>query len=135
MEDILKGFASASALLLELLVVLFVLFGAMQMLVRAALRIAERDQTLQWRRDVWLRLASWILLALELALGADLIRTAIAPSWDDIGKLAAIAALRTGLGFFLGSDLDRAERDELAAVSSREDTGRNPDPASAADLS
>lgn len=45
------------------------------------------------KRAPWLQLASWILLPLELALGADLIRTAIAPTWDDIGKLGAIAAV------------------------------------------
>ena len=58
---------------------------------------------------VWLRFAGWILLALEFALAADLVRTAIAPSWDDIGKLGAIAGIRTFLGYFLGRDLETAE--------------------------
>jgi hypothetical protein len=43
---------------------------------------------------------------LEFALGADIVRTAIAPTWDDIGQLAAIAAIRTFLNFFLERDLD-----------------------------
>ena len=43
--------------------------------------------------------------ALELLLGADVLATAVAPSWDDIGKLAAIAELRTALNYFLGKEL------------------------------
>ena len=53
-----------------------------------------------------LRFASWILLSLEFALAADIVRTAIAPTWDDIGQLAAIAAIRTFLNYFLERDLE-----------------------------
>ena len=45
--------------------------------------------------------ASSIALSLELLLGADVLETAIAPTWNDIGKLAAIAAIRTLLNYFL----------------------------------
>ncbi len=48
---------------------------------------------------------SAVAVSLELLLGADVLSTAVAPSWDDIGKLAAIAVLRTGLNFFLEKEL------------------------------
>ncbi len=48
---------------------------------------------------------SSVAVSLELLLGADVLATAVAPSWDDIGKLAAIAVLRTGLNFFLEKEL------------------------------
>lgn len=48
---------------------------------------------------------SSVAVALELLLGADVLATAVAPSWDDIGKLAAIAILRTSLNYFLGKEL------------------------------
>ncbi len=48
---------------------------------------------------------SAVAVALELLLGADVLATAVAPSWDDIGKLAAIAVLRTGLNYFLEREL------------------------------
>ena len=50
---------------------------------------------------VRLTLASYLALALEFQLGADILSTAIAPSWDKIGKLGAIAVIRTALNFFL----------------------------------
>ena len=51
--------------------------------------------------SVRLTLASYLALALEFQLGADVLSTAIAPTWDKIGKLGAIAVIRTALNFFL----------------------------------
>jgi uncharacterized membrane protein len=52
---------------------------------------------------------SAVAVALELLLGADVLATAVAPSWDDIGKLAAIAILRTALNYFLERELKHAK--------------------------
>lgn len=51
--------------------------------------------------SIRLVLARYLALALEFQLGADILSTAIAPSWEQIGKLGAIAVIRTGLNFFL----------------------------------
>ena len=48
---------------------------------------------------------SSVAVALELLLGADVLATAVSPSWNDIGKLAAIAVLRTALNYFLEKEL------------------------------
>jgi uncharacterized membrane protein len=60
-------------------------------------------------RQIWIRFATWILLALEFALAADLVRTAVAPTWDDIAKLAVIATIRTMLNYFLARDIAEFE--------------------------
>ncbi|MDM0014060.1 DUF1622 domain-containing protein [Variovorax sp. J22P168] len=60
--------------------------------------------------EVWQGLSRWLLLGLEFMLAADLIDTAVSPNWDDIGKLGAIAAIRTLLGYFLGRDIELARR-------------------------
>ncbi len=52
-----------------------------------------------------LTLARFLALALEFQLGADILSTAIAPSWDQIGKLGAIAVIRTGLNYFLTREM------------------------------
>jgi uncharacterized membrane protein len=51
--------------------------------------------------NVRLTLARFLALALEFQLGADILSTAIAPTWDQIGKLGAIAVIRTALNYFL----------------------------------
>lgn len=53
-----------------------------------------------------LTLARYLALALEFQLGADILSTAIAPGWQEIGKLGAIAVIRTGLNYFLSKEMD-----------------------------
>ena len=48
-------------------------------------------------------------MAVEFELAADILRTAVAPTWTEIGQLAAIAVLRTALNFFLQQEIDKAE--------------------------
>ena len=68
-----------------------------------------RQISQQAKVDVRLSLGRWLALGLEFALAADILRTAIAPTWQDIGQLAAIAVLRTALNFFLAREIDREE--------------------------
>ncbi|WP_240737116.1 DUF1622 domain-containing protein [Hymenobacter metallicola] len=59
-----------------------------------------------------LTLARYLALALEFQLGADILSTAIAPSWEQIGKLGAIAVIRTALNFFLSKEMKDEQRAE-----------------------
>jgi uncharacterized membrane protein len=58
-----------------------------------------------------LSFARYLTLALELQLAADILSTSVAPTWDRIGKLAAIAVIRTALNYFLSREM----KDERAA--------------------
>lgn len=55
-------------------------------------------------------LARYLALALEFQLGADILSTAIAPSWDQIGKLGAIAVIRTALNYFLSLEMKEEQK-------------------------
>lgn len=57
------------------------------------------------KEEIRLQFGSSVAVSLELLLGADVLATAVAPSWDDIGKLAAIAVIRTLLNYFLEREL------------------------------
>jgi len=56
--------------------------------------------------ELRLRLARFLALGLEFQLGADILGTAVSPSFEEIGRLGAIAAIRTLLNYFLTRDLD-----------------------------
>ena len=58
---------------------------------------------------VRLRFARYLALALEFQLAADLLATTVAPGWTEIGKLAAIATVRTILNYFLEKEIEREE--------------------------
>lgn len=57
------------------------------------------------KEEIRIQFGSSVAVSLELLLGADVLATAVAPSWDDIGKLAAIAVIRTLLNYFLEREL------------------------------
>ena len=71
--------------------------------------IGGRVDTQGAKEQARLKLGRWLALALEFELAADILRTAVAPTWDEIGQLAAIAALRTLLNYFLQKEIDKAE--------------------------
>jgi uncharacterized membrane protein len=60
--------------------------------------------------SIRLGLGSTLGLALEFLLAADILSTAVAPTWDAIGKLAAVATIRTLLNYFLGRELANEQR-------------------------
>jgi uncharacterized membrane protein len=104
--------ASYVALAIECGAVFVVAFGqAISALFRA---IATGQATGIEGRQIWLRFATWILLGLEFALAADILRTAVAPTWDDISKLAVIATIRTMLNYFLAKDIMAFDKSQEA---------------------
>lgn len=78
----------------------------------AALAGIVRGQRVRFNA-VRLMLARYLALGLEFQLAADVVDTAISPAWQHIGQLAAIAAIRTALNYFLGREM-REERESLA---------------------
>ena len=98
----------------ELIAVLVLVVGGIEAIVGLALSLP------QWRhpsvkKAVWVRFAGWIVIALEFTLAADIIRTAIAPTWSEIGQLGAIAFIRTALSLFLERDIEKYEADSRDA--------------------
>lgn len=76
-----------------------------------------------------LTLARYLALALEFELGADILGTAISPSWDQIGKLGAVAVIRTGLNFFLSMEMKRekmVEKGEAELLAQAQREGQKP---------
>lgn len=70
-------------------------------LARGAVFLREGNFT-----PVRLAFARYLALALELQLAADILSTSVAPTWEQIGKLAAIAVIRTALNYFLNKEID-----------------------------
>ncbi|MCI0350222.1 MAG: DUF1622 domain-containing protein [Acidobacteriales bacterium] len=68
---------------------------------------ANLDATMS---EIRLTLGRWLALALELALAADILRTVMLPTWDEIGKLSAIVVLRTVLNYFLQREIEQEQK-------------------------
>jgi uncharacterized membrane protein len=56
-------------------------------------------------REILVRYGRWLVAGLTFQLAADIIGTSIAPNWQEVGQLGAIAVIRTFLNYFLERDL------------------------------
>jgi uncharacterized membrane protein len=106
-ETTFKGIAGWIATGVEAAAALIIACGAFEAFVGAVLAVARGRSKSGLRKEVWLRFGVWLLLALEFELAADIVRSAIAPTWSDIGQLAAIGVIRTFLNHFLEKDLEK----------------------------
>jgi uncharacterized membrane protein len=105
MEATVKDIAHLVAVVAEGIAVLFIISG-----IVGALWIFAR-KTYFIKRDYLAfvesrnHLGHSLSLSLEFLIGADILKTAISPSWQDIGMLGAIVGIRTVLNFFLTREL------------------------------
>ncbi|HEY0460824.1 MAG TPA: DUF1622 domain-containing protein [Pyrinomonadaceae bacterium] len=116
MEEIFKVFAGYAALGLEITAAVLITIGAVEAVI-GLLRHSKRSpqKPFQNKKAVWLNLGVWLLLGLEFELGADIIRSAISPTWEQLGQLAAIAVIRTFLNYFLEKDIEKAAEPKAIA--------------------
>jgi uncharacterized membrane protein len=95
-------------------------FAAALIIAIAAVRATVQSLRLLFTGDappeakvaVRLTLGRWLAVALEFELAADVLNTAVTPTWADIEKLAAIAALRTALNYFLEKEIREESKPE-----------------------
>jgi uncharacterized membrane protein len=114
MEELFKTIAEAIATMVEAGAVAVIAAGSAEALYRLVKRLVVPASQSDLRpKTIWVKFAVWLVIGLEFELAADVIRTSIAPSWDAIGQLAAIAVIRTFLNFFLERDIEKyLETDE-----------------------
>lgn len=103
-------------LVIEAAGALIIAVGVAVALVMLFLQLKNATRPWRWTR-VRLVLGSYLVLGLEFQLAADILKTAIAPTFTEIGQLAAIAGIRTMLNYFLTKEIaeERAELGEDAA--------------------
>ena len=103
---------------IEVVAALLIGFASLQCAATAAGLLVRRSTSTAAKEEVRLQFGLWLSLAIEFELAADILRTTIAPSWEEIGKLAAIVVLRTVLNYFLQTEIRRAGLQKLGAAGS-----------------
>lgn len=91
---------------------LIIALAAIEATIRALWVFVHPASPPDEKEKVRIRLGRWLSLSLEFELAADILRTAIAPSWSQIGQLAAIIILRTVLNFSLEREIDKADQQQ-----------------------
>ena len=118
MEGHFGAIAGYIALGIEAVAVLIIAAASIEAAVQTVRLVFVRVPVAE-ARAVWMRYARWLIAGLTFQLAGDIVHTAIAPTWDEIGKLAAVAVIRTFLTYFLDRDMEaerRLEREEREAL-------------------
>ena len=108
-HQLLVRLTEASVLVIDFMALAIILYGAIEAFAKAIQRSFFQTPAEPVFRPIWLRFARWLVAGLTFQLAADIIETSLEPSWEDVGMLAAIAAIRTFLNYFLGRDLKEVE--------------------------
>jgi uncharacterized membrane protein len=117
MEAFLYGIGHSVALAVEAIAIALVAVGTVEA-VGGLVRILRAPRvTGVERRSVWLDFAGWLVAALTFQLAADIVSTSFSPSWDEVGRLGAIAAIRTFLSYFLDREVDSTRRLQLTGTT------------------
>jgi uncharacterized membrane protein len=95
-------------LMAEIVAALLIAIGILLILPKLVRSL--RQQTFEGYEKSRLILARFLALALEFQLAADILATAVAPNWTQIGKLGAIAVIRTALNYFLAREIKEEEK-------------------------
>ncbi len=100
----------------EFAAALIIALAAAEATVKAIVLFFKRNATATQKTEVRMTLGRWLAVALEFELAADILNTAVTPTWSDIAKLAAIATLRTALNYFLEREIEQESKpDQIAA--------------------
>jgi len=84
-----------------------ILVATLEAAIRSAIAFAHFRQARQGVQLIRWRFGRWLALALDFLIAGDILRTGVAPSWVEIGQLAAIVAIR----IVITISLTREERD------------------------
>ena len=107
-EDALRSAVDTLVRLVEAAGAVVIFIGAVIAVVQFLRALPRRDP--HAFVPVRLSLGRYLALGLEFQLASDVLRTAIAPSFAELGKLAAVAAIRTALNFFLAREIAEERR-------------------------
>jgi uncharacterized membrane protein len=105
MEDWLVLATKYAVLAIDTMALVIIVIGSIEAFFSGLRVMLFSAAAGQERREVWLRFARWLVAGLTFQLAADVVQTTITPSWAELGRLGAIAVIRTFLNFFLERDL------------------------------
>ncbi len=108
-EPLLLDLARTTRLLLEGLSVITVLVGLLVTIGQLRPRLV-RGLSLRPSTRARLTFASWLAMALEFQLGADIVSTTTSPSERNLLQLALVAVIRTFLNVFLAKEIESEQR-------------------------
>lgn len=112
LEVLLTGLLTQFAQLLELFletIAILVVAIALVIAVKRLFHHKTKGKEHHLQEQIRLEFGQTLALSLEFQLAADIVATAVSPSWEDVAKLGAIAGIRTFLNYFLQREVQELQ--------------------------
>ncbi|MBF2025478.1 MAG: DUF1622 domain-containing protein [Oscillatoriales cyanobacterium C42_A2020_001] len=123
LEELLTQFAQLLEIALETIAILVVAI-AVVIAVRRLFHHKTKGRSHHLQEEIRLEFGQTLALSLEFQLAADIVATAVSPSWEDVAKLGAIAGIRTFLNFFLQREVRELQAITEESEEERREEGR-----------
>ncbi len=105
MQDWLVLLTGYAVWVINGMVLVIIVIATVQAFVTGLRSMLAPGATSEERQAVWLRFGRWLVAAVTFQLAADVLETAITPGWEELGRLGAIAAIRTIISYSIERDL------------------------------
>jgi uncharacterized membrane protein len=115
----LVAVSEPTIVIIDAIAFVWIVVGVVYLLI-GALRAIASGASNEDKRVIWLGFAKVLVAALSIQLAADIIESAISTSWEAIGRLGAIAVIRTFLDYFLGRDVSEIRERQQAKREAEE---------------
>ncbi len=120
MADFIVAMASQIAIVIDGAAAVIVGLATLEAIVRSVYTYATKPEGSRIRsiQPIRWRLGHWLSLSLEFLIGSDIIRTAVNPTWIQLGQLGGIVVLRVVINYTLTRDIqDAVEESKTDATS------------------
>ena len=128
LHGVLVTFVYFLKFILESISAICVAIGLISSLVKAVRFVRQTGNFLENLPAIRVQFGSWLALALEFQLAADIVATTINPTWQSLGELGLLALIRTFLNYFLQKELAEQERLVKAVLAQEPEVLTTPSP-------
>ena len=114
MKELVAVIAENTIIIIHAMALVIIAIGTIEAFFLSFRAIFSRSPVGDSFHYIYLQYARYLVGGLTFQLAADIIESSLATNWgwDELGRLAAIAVIRTFLNFFLERDLEKMERRE-----------------------
>ncbi|GAB6188760.1 hypothetical protein JCM30566_04990 [Marinitoga arctica] len=108
--ELVVGYVSDISYIMAIIVIVFGIIKGFSIFLKDVLLGGKSEESVWESR---LELGHSFSLGLGFLIGSSIIKTTVAPTWNDIGQLATIIAIRTTLNYFLTKEIKEHKKDVL----------------------
>ena len=105
MEELVVFLSQSVSRIAQLFSIFIIVSGIIKVFWLYTVNIFKSNNVLEVMKESRAELGYSFSVGLGILIGSSILRSVIAPTWNDIGQLAAIIGIRTVLNYFLTKDI------------------------------